>query len=563
MPRVPRLGRTYRQLSRSRHIVRVLVKYGFGELLDRLRLWEHANIERHIHILRRADRELAHLSLPERVRLALEELGPTFVKLGQVLSTRPDLVPQEFIIELEKLQSNVTPIPSNVALDTVRSELGRPIEEIFASFEEEPVAAASLAQVHRAVLKGGNVVAVKVLRPGVEDVIEADLEIMHNLASLAERYIDEARLMDAVGIADEFSSNLKKELDLRLEANNIRRSAYNFADDPTIHVPEVYPEHCTRRLLVMEYIEGINVSEAKRLVAEGYDLRLIARRGVDIALKSTFEQGFFHADPHPGNIFILPDNVICLLDYGMMGTISSRQRESMARLAAGIINRDEKGMTRSLEGLVAAQGPVDVEKLEADMSNLAQQYDYLPLSEIRFGTLLNELLSLLVHHRLRLQAHLVWLVKAIATIEDVAHNMDANFDMIECARPYVQRILRRRVNPIRQVRELYLPALDLVDLVKELPYAARDIIRQLREGRLKIEYEHVGLEPARHTLDQAANRLALAIVLAALVIGSSLIVLSRVPPLVADISVIGIIGYAIAWGLGLWLVLSILRSGST
>ena len=561
MPRVPRLGRTYRQLSRSRHIVRVLVKYGFGEILYRLRLWEHANIER--RILRRADRELAHLSLPERVRLALEELGPTFVKLGQVLSTRPDLVPQEFIVELEKLQSNVTPIPSDVALDTVRSELGRPIEEVFASFEEEPVAAASLAQVHRAVLKGGNVVAVKVQRPGVEDVIEADLEIMHNLASLAERYIDEARLMDAVGIVAEFSFNIRKELDLRLEANNMRRTAHNFAGDKNLHVPEVYKELCTKRVLVMEYIDGINVSETERLVAEGYDLPLIARRGVDIALKSMFEHGFFHADPHPGNIFICPNNMICLLDYGMMGTISSRQRESMARLVGGIIDRDERGMTRSLEGLVGARGPVDVEKLEADMSDLAQQYDYLPLSDIRFGTLLNEVLSLLVHHRLRLHTHLVWLFKAVATIEDVAHNMDANFDMIECAKPYVQRMLRHRVNPVRQARELYLPTLDFIDLVKELPYAARDIIRQLREGRFRIEYEHIGLEPARHTLDHAANRLALAIVLAALVIGSSLIVLSGVPPLVADISVIGIIGYAIAWGLGLWLVFSILRSGST
>jgi ubiquinone biosynthesis protein len=561
MLQVRKPGKTYRQLSRYRHIVRVLVKYGFGELFHRLRLWEHVNIER--RILRRPAREFAHLSLPERLRLALEELGPTFVKLGQVLSTRPDLVPREFIIELEKLQSNVTPVSSEIALATIQSELGRPIEEVFASFEQKPVAAASLAQVHRATVKPGKTVAVKMLRPGIQDVIELDLEIMRSIAGLMDRYIEEARLIGAVEIAQEFSSNIRKELDLRLEANNMRRSAYNFSDDPTIYVPEVYSEFCTKRLLVMEYIDGINVSDVKRLHEDGFDLTLIARRGVDIALKSTFEHGFFHADPHPGNIFILRDNVICLLDYGMMGTISSRQRESMARLAAGIINRDEKGMVKSLEGLVEAKGPVNVERLEADMADLAQQYDYLPLGDIRFGTLLYQVVDLLVQHHLRLQTHLVWLFKAVATIEDVAHNLDANFDMIECARPYAQRILRRRINPIRQARELYLPVLDLLDLAKELPYAAKDIVHQLREGRITIKYEHVGLESTRRTLDHVANRIALAIVLAALIVGSSLLVYAKVPPLVSDISIIGIVGYGIAWTLGIWLVFSIFRSGRT
>ena len=220
MPRIPRFYRTYKQIRRYEEIVRVLAKYGFGELLDRIRLWEHGNIER--RILRRPSRKFAHMSLPQRLRLALEELGPTFIKLGQILSTRPDLVPPKFITELQKLQNNVTPFSSDLALEIVKSELGRPIEEIFASFDEVPLAAASLAQVHRATLKDGKVVAVKILRPGLHEVIEPDLDIMRNIATLMERYMEEARLIGAVGIIQEFSKNLRRELDLKSEAGNIR-----------------------------------------------------------------------------------------------------------------------------------------------------------------------------------------------------------------------------------------------------------------------------------------------------------------------------------------------------
>jgi ubiquinone biosynthesis protein len=312
----------------------------------------------------------------------------------------------------------------------------------------------------------------------------------------------------------------------------------------------------------MEYIQGINISETEKLVAEGYDLSLIASRGADIALKSVFEHGFFHADPHPGNIFILSDNVVCLLDYGMMGTVSSRHRESLARLAFLIANRDEKGVARALVGLSESRAVADIEELEMDLSDIVQEYAYLPLREVSLGTVLQQLLQLLTAHQLRFHMHLVWLFKSIATVEDTMRRLGTDFNVVESTKPYAQRLLRRRFS-LRQAGELYFIAVDLLEFVKELPYEARDLLRQMKKGQFKIEFEHVGLGPMRRTLNDASTRLTLAIILAAFLVGSALIVHSGMPPVVADIPMVVLVGHIIAGVLCLLLVISILRRGGT
>lgn len=549
---------TYRHAVRYRQVVAISVKYGFGGLFDRLRIRRPVNVEQ--RILRRSMPSMAHLTRAQRFRMGLEELGPTFVKMGQFASTRPDMVSAEFIPELERLQSHVAPLPPGTTRSVVESELGRPIKEVFASFEDEPVASASLSQVHRATLPNGDVVAVKVQRPGIAKVISVDLEIITNLASMMEAGVQQARDMDLSGLVSQFAADIKRELDFRLELNSSHRFARNFADDFHVHVPKTHDELCTSKVLVMEFLNGIVVSDKDRLVAEGYDLKIIAARGVDMAMKSAIEHGFFHADPHPGNLFILPNNDIGLIDFGMMGILSPRDRRSLAKLLYAIAASDERGMSRALIELSDRHETLFAEDLELDVWNLAQQHLASTVG-VSLGDLLQQLLRVNRVHHLRLRPHLVWLLKSIANMENVAYRLYPEFNMIEATKPYAEKLLKRDFGLSAQLRQLGDAGLDLLEFVKVLPTEGRDVLRQLREGRVKIEFQHVGLEPTRRTIQGGVNRLSMSILIASLIVGSSLMVDSGVPPQVGGASLIGVIGYVVAGLLAFGLIISILRSG--
>ena len=477
----PRIA--YRKLRRLRQIISTFVKYGFGEFLDQLRVWEHSSITR--RILYGHEEQFARKTGPERLRLALQELGPLFVKLGQILSTRPDIMPRSFIIELEKLQNQVAPVPTEIARSVVETELGKPINELYMSFEDQPLAAASLSQVHRAVLKKKEVVVVKIQRPGITEIIDADLDILHDLAVLTGRRLRRFGITDAVGLVEEFSRNIRKELDFKLEANNMQHFGANFKDNADIHVPKVYRKLCTERVLVMEYIDGIVVSETEKLVAGQYDLSLIVHRCADALLTSTLEHGFFHADPHPGNVLVMPGNVVCLLDFGLMGYASMRQREKLASLLYETSRQDEKRFAKSLLGVVHRTGPVDEEALERDVAYLIQEHASLPITELKLGSFLNMLSQLLPTHNLSFPTQLVWLLKALATGKDIARRLGADFDMAEYARHYGEQLLRRRFSPLRQARELSSTLLDFWELIRDLPYQVKNIFYQLSEGLLK------------------------------------------------------------------------------
>ncbi|RLC23920.1 MAG: AarF/ABC1/UbiB kinase family protein [Deltaproteobacteria bacterium] len=554
------IGRTYRHLNRYRKILRVLFRYGFGDLVDTLKIEQYLEIGLQV-ISRKRREKIEKLSRPERVRMALEELGPTFIKLGQILSTRPDLIPVAYVEELSKLQDQTSPVPYGEIREIVRAETGKFPEDLFASFEPVPLAAASIGQVHRATLEGGENVVVKIQRPGIRKLIEVDLEIMLHLAGLMERHLEGFEIQRPTRIVEEFARTLEKEIDYRVEAAHMARFSRQFADDDSIYVPGIFEELTTRRMLTTEFIDGIKASRIDTLRERGYDLTKIMQRGVDAVMKQVFVHGFFHADPHPGNILILPENVVCFIDFGMMGRITGREREDFSDFLVQVVRGDERKAADAAMRLSHYDREPDRERLERDLLEAMETHLYHPVEKLRIGKLLQRLLEIFTRHSLSLKPDLFLTMKALATLEGLARTLDPDFNIMEHARPFVRRIRSGRFSPGHVADDVLETGAELYTLIKEVPSELRAILKQAKEGKIRIEFEHMGLEPVLFTHDRTSNRIAFAIVLAALIIGSSLIALSDIPPKWHDIPIIGLAGFIIAGVMGFWLLLSILRRG--
>jgi len=554
------IGRTYRHLNRYRQILAVLFRYGFGDLVDVLRIEQYLEIGLQM-ISRKRREQVEKLTRSERVRMALEELGPTFIKLGQVLSTRPDLVAPEFVEELSKLQDHVPPFGYDEVRRIVEGELAGSLEDTFQSFEETPLAAASIGQVHRARLKDGEDVIVKVQRPGIRKVIEVDLEIMLHLASLMERHLEEFQTNRPVRIVEEFARTLEKEVDYTIEASHIERFSRQFMDDETVYVPKVFRETTTERVLTMEYIDGVKASDIDRIEKEGLDRKIITARGADLILKQIFDHGFFHADPHPGNIFVLPGNVICYLDFGMMGSIDRQTREDFADLVHSVVKKDEAGAMQALLMLTRYDEEPDGRLLARELADFMGQHLYKPLKDLQMEKLLQQLVELISRYRLQMPPDLFLMLKALATVEGVGLSLDPDFHMINQAAPFIRRVRMEQFGPKRMANDIVKSGAELVRLVQEIPGELRGLLRQMKRGKVKMEFEHRGLEPMLATHDQISNRIAFSIVIAALIVGSALIVLSKTPPFLLGIPVIGILGFVVAGVMGVWLLIAILRKG--
>ena len=554
------LGRTYRHLNRYRQILTILFKYGFGDLLEMLKIDQYVEVGLQM-ISKNPEVRIGRLAKPQGLRMAFEELGPTYIKLGQILSTRPDLIPLEFIQELSKLQDNVPSFSFEQIRKVIDSEFKRPPEDLFDQLDEEPLASASIGQVHRAVLKDGEAVAVKFQRPGIRKIIEVDLEIMLHLATLAERHIEELALHRPVKIVEEFARTLEKEIDYKIEATNMERAARQFLNDPHVYIPKVFRETTTTRVLTTEYIDGIKISNVEALEAAGLDRKVITARGADLVLKQVFDHGFFHADPHPGNIFVLPENVICMLDFGMAGIVDRQTRDDFVDLIESIVNQNEVRASQVLLKLTYREEEPDRRLLEREVADFMGRNLYQPLKDIELGKLLYQMLELATRFRLRIPADIFLMIKALGTVEGVGRMLDPEFDMIARATPFIKRIKLERFKPERIADDMFNLGSQLLQFLRQFPNQLLDLAILVRQEKLSLKFEHRGLENMLATHDRISNRLSFSILIAALIIGSSLIVISDTPPLVYGISLIGILFFLVAAIMGLWLLVAILRKG--
>ncbi len=554
------IGRTYRHLNRYRQILAVLFKYGFGDLLELLKIDQYIEVGLQM-ISRNRGARVEPLTRPQRLRMAFEELGPTYIKLGQILSTRPDLIPMDFIQELSKLQDDVPAFPFKEVCKVVKSEFGRPPEELFDSLEETPQASASIGQVHRAILKDGESVAVKFQRPGIRKIIEVDLEIMLHLATLAEHHIEELALHRPVKIVDEFARTLEKEIDYKIEATNMERCARQFLDDPNVYIPKVYREVTSSRVLTAEFVEGIKISDIDGLKSAGLDRTVITARGADLVLKQVFEHGFFHADPHPGNIFALPNNVICLIDFGMVGVVDRQTRNDFVDLLDSIVHQNEIAASEVLLKLTYWDQEPDRRLLEREVADFMGRHLYKPLKEIELGKLLQQLLEVAGDFQLRIPPDLFLMMKALGTVEGVGRMLDPDFDMIARATPFIAKVKLERYTTERIVEDVFDLSARLMRFLRQFPKELLDITQMIRRQKLSVRIEHRGLETMLITHDRISNRISFSILIAALIIGSALIVISETPPLIYGISLIGILLFFAAAMMGIWLLVAILRKG--
>ncbi len=549
----------FRDFGRLRAIAGTLMRYGWGDvarklgkrsLIGRAGNWLNSDVSEDI------------LKLPPevRVRLAIQELGPTFVKLGQVLATRPDIFPPNWIAEFSKLQDQVPAVPFDQLLPELEHVLGKSPFEVFKDLQVEPIAGASIAQVHLAKLQDGTPVVLKVRRPNVRASIEADLRLLAHLGRLIESEFEEVKRFQPSEIISQFAKSLERELDLALEGRNTERFSRNFADDEYIEFAKIYWDFTSEGLLVMSYIDGIPGNDLQSAAQSGLDLKLLGERGANAVLKMVLMDGFFHADPHPGNVFYLPDNRLAIIDCGMVGRISLDRRDEIADLLAALVSRDIDTLRDIL--VVWAEGAnIDDAKLSADIEEFISNYDNAPLKHVRFSSLLNDLTTIMRENHLSVPPDLTMLFKALITLEGLGRQLDPDFQIVHHLTPFVKKVIVDRYMPANLLKRGRRGLGHLVDAVTGLPGDVSQVLREAARGRLKLNLDLKRLDHFGHQLDHSTNRLTMAMITAALIVGSSIVMTVEGGPTILGLPAFGFAGFFLAFVIGILLMISVWRAG--
>ena len=549
-----------RDLGRMNEIAGVLVRHGFGDTVRRLGLARA--LERAGPVLRPEHAaDLAKLSPPVQVRLAMVELGPTFVKLGQILAGRADLFGPEWIAEFGKLHSRVPTVPLDELRPQLREDLGGEPESVFARFDAEPLAGASIAQVHRAALQDGTEVIVKIRRPGIREKIEADLRLLERLAALAESELPALKPYRPVRLVREFARSLERELDLSRECHNAERIAANLAVLPFVTIPRVHWAHTGERVNVQDYVDGLPGSELAKMREAGLDPVLLAKQGAQAVLKMIVEDGFFHADPHPGNVFYLSGNRLAFIDFGMVGRLSARRREELLQLLLGLVERQPQAVADVLLDWTGDGHNVDLAQLESEIETFVEQYHGTPLAQLNLGAMLLDVTAILREHQLALPADLALLIKAFISLEGMGRGLDPDFHMAAEALPTLRKLVRARYQPQALAKRSWVSLRRAFALVERLPHDLSHALRSARRGGLQFHLELAHLKRVGDQIDRAASRVSIALIIAALVIGSSIVMTVSGGPTLFGLPAFGFLGFCGAIAGGLWLVRSIRRGG--
>ena len=545
-----------RDIKRFNQILVALFEEGFDFLLTRIGLKRHVPLSKRIKskLKRREDLK------PEiRLRRIFEKLGPTFIKFGQVLSVRPDLVPKEYCVELEKLQDSVPSFSFEEVREIIEKDFGRRLENIFKDFERKPIASASISQVHKATLKTGEKVAVKVQRPNSKQLMETDIEIMFYIAGLLEKHFDNIKRYKPVKIVNEFKEWTEKELDFKIEARNAKRFYQNFRGSKTVYIPKVYDDLVSENVLTLEFIDGIELHNLKEIKKGNIDFNKIIKNGFEAIMTQVFVHGIFHADPHPGNLIIRKDNSIAFVDFGIVGYFDERLKNKSVDLLYGIVGQNEELIMDTLVSMGLEGDTIDYEQLKADIAFIIQPLQHSSIRDIKVSRVLEEILDIALKHKLRVPAPFVLFGKTIITLEGLALEYDPNFKLVETAKPFVEKLIERRKNPLYAWRTFVHNMDRYRKFFEDFPEKTERALDKIQKGTIKVDIEDTDIKKLSLEIDRSSNRVAYGLLIAALLITSAILIQIEKGPSILGIPFLSFFSFFFASVLMFVLFISILR----